>query len=188
MSVEKKIMYLVSDYDEPQEVCVLLDDDKVIAYGREKALLLSTKVEKGTQLFDTEAQARDFLKSKTPQLDGVDIKGYIWYLYRSDRLHEVLNERMIELIDREDSELNVPWEELDKIRMALSGVLNIGATSFMVSDVSCVKYGKDWLSVILKDGTKITPKTETEIFIIESIFGKNQGRWHYPSIVNPLQD
>lgn len=186
MKLEKKTMYVVQGYYEPEEMDVIMNGEEVFlvsSIGNDDFYSIG----ENSGVFDTKEEADKFHHNKIPKFDKKEIKEYIEFLFRNDREAEILPEMIIDRFEKGDYAFQISFHEKNQIKDALRGVLNVDARSFRVSDVSCVKYGKDWLSVVLRDGEEIVPTNSTEIFIIESVFGNNNSRMIISNIVKPEQ-
>lgn len=184
MKLEKKVMYVVQSYYEPEEMDVILNGEEVFLVSLIGDDDFYSPGE-SSMFFDTKEEADKFYHNRIPRFDKEEMKRYIEFLWTHDRGGEILPDRLIAFLKEDHSALKGSYAERRQIEDALRGVLNVAARSFRVSDISYVKYGQDWLSVILKDGEEIVPTNSTEVFIIQSVFGNNNSRMIISSIVKP---
>ena len=137
--------------------------------------------------FKTKEEADKYASDLMPVSNEL-IKEYIDYKYNEEKLEDVLSERLFKLFNRNYySALDVNYGQRGQLENALRGILNIDAYSFRTTDVEIVKFGEDWCSLILKNGTEINVHDDVEFFIIKSIFGSNNSGLSFTNIKRPKQ-
>lgn len=186
MKLEQKRMYEVDGHGKPYEADVIYKNDKPFissSAGDDDFYQLGDS----GMLFDTKEEADKYYSKITSKFDAKEIKKYIEEIgCYSDKLKEMLPDDIYQSykIGR-DSSMCLSYKEKSVLRMALNGILNIDAMSFRLDDIDYVKYGIDWLSIVLKNGEEITPKTDIEVFIIKSIYGDNNSSREFTNIKKP---
>lgn len=115
------------------------------------------------------------------------VKDYIEHLHwhDSDKLKEILPECVFKKYKNGDSYVKYNNQDVNRIKMALSGNININGTTFRVSQVShiqhIVKDNTRIARVILQDGTRIETYNDLDREIICAIFGYNKSERCYTS-------
>lgn len=184
--MEQLKMFIVSGFDEPLEVDVIKKNGKIFVYsyvGETEFIEPSDDI----VFFSTKEKANEYHYKMISNLDTKRIKEYIEYLYNENRVEEILPEFIFEGFKKgHNACMLLSYKDICTLKVALKGVLNIESVSFRITDVDYINYGKDWLSIILKNGQKIIPQTEFEFFIVESIFGSNYSSRYNPTILKPL--
>lgn len=175
--MEKTEMFLVRDFDNPIKVNVIKRDGKVFlfAYAEEDDDYCKPYGE-NLMFFDTEEEATKYHSDMISEIDIEKCKNYIEYLYRNNKkeLETILPDVIYDNYKRGyDNSFFFSYQDKAILQNALKGILNIDAVSFRISDISQVKYGEKWLTVVLKNGEEVTPRKEIEVFVIKSIFGEN---------------
>jgi hypothetical protein len=185
MKLEQVRKYEVRSFYEPEEKDVIVDEKGNILYssciGEDEFYTPS----KEDYYFDTKEDADKFYSQLISKFDIEAIKEYINFLCDNDRLNEILPESLFNIFTKRNNSFYLSYGEERQIRSALNGILNIDAVSFRVSDVYKIKYGDTWLSIELKDGSEVVPTNETEVFIIQSIFGDNNSERYNRLIKKP---
>ena len=139
------------------------------------------------RFFETKEAADEYYSNIMSEINIEKTKKYIqWLLENSDdRLESILPESILKAWRGRAAVKKFSFWDIQFLQKALNGILNIDGVSFRTSDISKVKYGNKWVSVILKNGENITPRNEVEVFVIESIFGKNSSGISYKDLEKP---
>lgn len=188
MQLEATKMFLVNDYYYPEEVNVIKRDGKVFLFSYSVDDEYN-KPCKGMVFFDTKEAANKYHSDMMSEFDIKKIKDYIQFVYYNnvEKLESILPDNVYDNYKKgKNSFFSCSYLDEAMLRNALNGILNIDGISFRVSDISQVKYGEKWLSVILKDGKEVTPKRKIEVFVIESIFGNNNSGMCFKGLDKPM--
>ncbi len=188
MQLEKQRMFIVNGYYTPEEISVIKKEGKVYlySYGIENEDDYS-KPYGDMRFFETKEAADEYYSNIMSEINIEKTKKYIqWLLENSDdRLESILPESILKAWRGRAAVKKFSFWDIQFLQKALNGILNIDGVSFRTSDISKVKYGNKWVSVILKNGENITPRNEVEVFVIESIFGKNSSGISYKDLEKP---
>lgn len=185
MKIKQTKVFCVNSFFEPYECDVLIKDDKIFLISDDNGNNWEVPNE-NFSFFDTKEEAEEFFLSKKPFSDAKLLKAYIEFLADYGTLSEVLPETLLSRLNRRSfAVVCTSYDEKHQLSLALRGILNIDGKCFRASEVEIIKYGNYWLELILKNGEKVTPNNETEIFIIESIFGENRSQVSYTTIGRP---
>lgn len=169
--MEQLKMFIVDGFNEPSEVDVIKKNGEVFIYSYPGDDCFYNAGD--DMFFNTKEEADKFHSEIMFGLDIEKIRRYISYMWDEDKLEEILPDGIYRSFKEGQKSFCISYDDKTVLKNALNGILNIDAVSFRLSDIDCVKYGKEWLSIILKNGKEITPRTENEVFIIESMFGSN---------------
>lgn len=177
MGLEHKTAFRVNSFYDPAECEVIEKDGKIFIFSEiyegEPGDWYSPSDD--DHFFETKKEADEYLSSIIPFTNATSLKNYIKFRYENDdqsELSEIFPDSLIKKICDKPL-LDFSFEERRQVALALRGILNIGGASFRVSDVDCIKHGKECLSIVLKNGKEIVTRYQAELFIIESIFGNN---------------
>lgn len=186
MKLEQIRMFLVEGFSEPSDVDVIKKDNEVFIYSyHEEDEFYSPSSD--CVFFSTKKEADEYYSEMMSKFDVEEIKKYICHLWNNDKLETILPDRVYSNFKKGyNAEMCLRYKDKNVLRKALNGILNIDASSFRLSDIDCIDYGDNWLSIVLKNGKKVIPRTETEIFIIESIFGCNDSEVYNKMIKKPI--
>lgn len=185
MRIEQLKMFVVDGFSEPSEVDVIKKDGNVFIYSYSGDDDFC-KAGDNDVFFNTKEEADKFHSEIMSGLDIEKIRRYIGYMWGDDRLNEILPDGVYRLLEKGRKNFCFSYGDRCVLENALNGILNIDAVSLRLSDISCVKYGESWLSIILKNGKEIVPRSEIEKFIIESLFGDNNSRRSFTDIKKPM--
>lgn len=186
MKLEQRRMFEVDGYDEPCEVDVIYKNGKPfissIAGNDEFYQLGDSDV-----LFETKEEADKYYSTIIAKFDSEEIKKYIEELgCYSDKLKRVLPDSIYSAFEKGlYSHMCLSFSDIEVLKMALNGILNVNCISFRASDISIIKYGSDWLSLVLNNREEIVPQKDIEVFILKSIFGENKSGRYYSNIKKP---
>lgn len=169
--MEQLKMFIIDGFNEPSEVDVIKKNGEVFIYSHPGDDCFYNAGD--DMFFNTKEEADKFHSEIMFGLDIEKIRRYISYMWDEGKLEEILPDGIYRSFKEGQKSFCISYDDKTVLKNALNGILNIDAVSFRLSDIDCVKYGKEWLSIILKNGKEITPRTENEVFIIESIFGSN---------------
>lgn len=188
MQLEKQRMFIVNGYYTPEEINVIKKDGTVYlySYGIENEDDYS-KPYGDMRFFETKEAADEYYSNIMSEINIEKTKKYIqWLLENSDdELESILPESILKTWRNRTAQKKFSFWDIQFLQKALNGILNIDGVSFRTSDISKVKYGNKWVSVILKNGENITPRKEVEVFVIESIFGENSSGILYKDLEKP---
>lgn len=170
--MEQLKMFIVEGFNEPSEVDAIKKNGKVFIYSYSDDDDFY-KAGDNDVFFSTREEADKYHSEIISEFDIEKIRSYIEYMWNENRLKEILPDNIYRSFKEGQKSFCISYDGKNVLKNALNGILNIDAVSFRLSDIDYVRYGKSWLSIVLKNGKEITPRTEIEVFIIESIFGEN---------------
>lgn len=185
MQLEQVRMFLVNGFQEPLEVNVIKKNGKVFVYSYQNETEYTGPIEYD-RFFDSKEEADKYYSDIMSGINIEKTKEYIQFFleYNIGKLESILPKVIYDALDKRSDRTFSFWD-MQFLREALNGILNINGISFRASDISQIKYGDKWLSVILKNGEEITPRKEVEVFVIKSLFGENHSDMSFTNINKP---
>lgn len=177
MTYTKEKRYLVSGFYDYGQVDVLISQSgKINLYSIEGADEYIVPSE--TSAFFVDKQAYEDYKSSQIPTNIEHVKQYLQYLYANEddeRLKEILPPRLYACYHKGYwNTIYFKYHEFDKIKKAISGLLEIGTHTIRPSQVDYITYlAGNKTELHLTSGKVITSDDETEKIIIKAMFGGN---------------
>ena len=157
-----------------REVDVLFDEKGKIALYSEKNDEEYVTPYDDEKFFDSKEAAEKEVKESIPT-NSEQVKAYLKSICLENEFEKLRDWLPLSIISKfnkaREKTLFCSYSEMNQIREALRGNINIDDYSFRVTEVSYVKRENVGLKVILRDGTAIRATEDNDIFILESIFG-----------------
>lgn len=162
--------WLVSNFNEPEEVLVIKNEEGTEYYASDdEGYLDFYQKEDDDHFFSTLEEAQAYWDREIKPLFCDKTKRFIEHLFERDRF-DMLPGYV------EDWKCSAgkyfDYKEKEIIRNSLAGRICIEATTFSKEEVKRVEYGKEY-KIVLRDGHELKTSSKVERFIIESIFGEN---------------
>lgn len=161
--------WLVSNFNEPEEVLVVNDGEGTEYYAYDENIPDFFKKKDDDHFFSTLEEAQAYWDREIKPLFCDKTKRFIEHLFERDRF-DMLPGYVEDWKKSAGRYFN--YREKGIIRNALAGRICIEATTFSKEEVKRVEYGKEY-KIVLRDGHELKTSSKVERFIIESIFGEN---------------
>ena len=189
MHNENKI--LVTDIGEIDEVEVIFDDDNkpyLYSYGGDDFYRLDAP----DKFFDNKEQAEEYVRENIAPFDRNKVKEYLTKRYKDSGISDIkdiLPDSLIkEYLNHSLHITDLGWIQCVLLKNALKGILCVNAITFRKEEVAYIKYREhEWVEITLRDGTKVTPRSEDENTIIRWCFGGNPTGVYYTNIKKPVE-
>lgn len=139
------------------------------------------------RFFTDREEAENYANSLIPS-DMEKVKAYLEYLYEydDDELEKCLPEGIYDAYQKGlKSSCDYSYSQMEQLKSAISGNININAVTFRKEQVSHIKWvkteGKYKARITLTDGTKVETRDGLEYEIIKAAFNSNHSEMTYTS-------